>query len=267
MLASVFVLILSALVPLPSHALDATALGKTIQEMEFALLRNQPKSASCTVTVVFTWPDAQGRFVDAARQTPLRVLWKSPGLFTISLVKPLAAALPKEDDLSTYACRGAYFDAQVVRLARVLMKTTRLNRVEGLTLSPLQTFIMTLRADTSARLLGPATIDGRKCVGLEFPNAPQLLPLNIAVERLKIWTDGQNYLPTRIRFFTRRQGVLTFDIAYASYQDVQGNKYLLPERVVLRPAEGEEVPPAAFPLHIYITDYKLNIEIPDTEFE
>ena len=248
---------------------DIAQVGEALQRMELALLRNLPTTLSCTVEIALTRPDPKGAWIEAAQLRPLQLLWKNPASACISFADGLPPAPPAaaQDDPSTTATRGPYFDLRMGTLMTQMRKASRVNRLNGLGLSPLQTFVMMLRADARAKFLGRTLIEGHPVVGMDFPNVISAIPMGMTAKRAKLWINESDGLPVRIRLFTQREGVLTFDIVYAARKDAGGVEYLLPELVTLQPAEEEDLPSAAYPMRIRFADYKLNVEIADAKFE
>jgi hypothetical protein len=246
--------------------------------MEMALLRNIPPTVSCTVEVAMTRPDGRGAFAETARLRPLRLEWKGPATLTLGFVGTAPAPpAPAQEDFSTTACRGPYFDMHMERVFGALQKVNRLNETAPVPLGPLQLFLMTLRADATAKMTGRTTVGGQAALGMDFPNAGVALPFGFVAKRVQVWIgekDGpatslgaalsmsKGGLPVRMRLFTQRQGILTFDIAYAARKDAHGIEYLLPDMITLQPAVEEEGPSAAFPMRVHFRDYRINEEAP-----
>jgi hypothetical protein len=198
----------------------------------------------------------------------VNLFWKGPAALIVSAPQGAAPAPPNApDDFSTDASRSPYSHNLVGRLSAQLRKANRLNRLNRLNLSPLQTFLLLLRADASAKFLGRSTIEGRPALGMEFPNAMSAFPLSITVRRIKLWIREEDGLPGRLRLFTEKEGVLTFDFTYSSQKDAAGVEYCLPDVVTLYPAEAEDLPSAAYPARFYFSEYKINVEIADAVFE
>jgi hypothetical protein len=236
--------------------------------MEIALLRNLPTTASCTVEIALTRPNAQGGFRETARLRPIHLCWKSPATLMLSFDgKAAVSATAPPDDFSTTACRGPYFDMRMERVFGALRgaqrATNRLNDAAQIPLGPLQIFLMTLRADATAKVMGRSVGGGGPALGMDFPNAAIALPIGFVAKRVQIWIGEKDGLPVRARLFTQRQGILTFDTTYAPHKDGHGIEYLLPDVVTLQPAVEEDRPSAAFPMRVYFTGYQINVEVPD----
>ena len=153
------------------------------------------------------------------------------------------------------------------RVFKTIRKANRLNQVQGMVLGPLQILMLTLRADATAKVIGRSVLQDRPALGMDFPNAPAVLPGGIAASRMQIWIGEKDSLPLRARLFTQRQGVLTFDITYAARKDAHGLEYCLPDVVALQPAVAEDQPSAAFPMRLYFANYAINVEVPDAAHE
>jgi hypothetical protein len=134
-------------------------------------------------------------------------------------------------------------------------------------LGPVQIFLMTLRADPTARLTGHVVLADSPTLGMDFPNAVSLLPLGMSGKHVKLWMSEKDSLPARVMFSTRSFGVLSFDITYILRKDAHGLEYLLPDLITLQPLEDEDLPPTAFPVRVHFTNYKINLEVPDAAFE
>jgi len=244
-----------------------------------------------------TRPDVRGAFAETARLRPLRLGWKGPATLTLSFVGAVPAppaALRQaqggpeqgrraatQEDFSTTACRGPYFDMHMASVFAALERVNRLNERAPVPLGPLQLLLMTLRADATGKMTGRTTVGGpstlltapslsrgmsrggQAALGMDFPNAGIALPIGFVAKRVNIWIGEKDGLPVRARLFTQRQGILTFDIAYAAHKDAHGIEYLLPDVTTLQPAVEEEGPSAAFPVRVYFRNYQINVEVPD----
>ncbi len=249
-----------------SAAQDTATVGAALQRLEIALYRNMPKTASCRIEVALTRPDSRRGFADAARLTPLLLRWKSPSSLRLSLQEENRTPTTPPDPSCTFASRGPYFETRIRPFLSQINKMTQLNQINGVQLDPVQAILMSLRGDAEAKALGRTDADGTPAICLDFPNAGLPMPMGLKAQRLKLWLNEKDGMPRRMRFFTQRQGVVTYEIRHEPVKDEAGLEYLLPAAITLWPAEREDVPSAAYPVRVYFRNYELNKEIADEAF-
>jgi len=211
-----------------------------IERFRIFLLTNLPNDFSCRIEMkLFPSPDRDGLHVNNGIPA-LRFRWRFPSTANLFFV--------------THDSRGTCWLEK--SLAPLMNRINAFGSASSGKVSIIDLVTLTLLSDQTACICGKEKVDGVDCAVLRFDNLPLPLPRNVATHAFKLWLARDSGKPMRLRMFAS-DFVTTWTLKYRTVTDGRGNRFSLPDYILVEPSLGENEESTALPFRIEFSEYRI----------